>query len=172
MKKNLENGVTSKINNAPALGDRGRYKKKITYLGIYLVILLLGLFGSCSIAYGKNSNSYYLHEVLKYFNAYNLYESFNQNNISKTDFENYINNYNGIFIRKQGTTWLQVYSINYINTNNETVMNATNYEINLNTGQISRGTINNANYIKVTNVTSSYNYTFAIAPYISDTRIY
>lgn len=175
MKKNLENGVTSKTNNAPALGDRGRYKKKITCLSIYLVILLLGLFGNSSIAYGKNSNSYYVHEVLKYYNAYNNYLSMNDSNsFNRTEFENIINSYNGVYIYYGETTNKNLYirAINYIG---ETTYNKPNigFRISLSgnlAGYIRNesGNVGSGNTMLPNFNTNSYQ--FMIGPLYSGTR--
>lgn len=179
MKKSLENGATSKTNNAPALGDRGRYKKKITCLGIYLVILLLGLFGNSSIAYGKNSNSYYIHKVLEYYNLYNLYETIEQTTISRTDFESYINNRNGIYIDVSNDTTtgginrITIYGIDYIdNQNRGQYTKYIRYYINGKNGLIQNsGTLQASGAVSITNAipNTSYRYAFMIGPYLSTT---
>lgn len=154
-------------------------KKYLIILSTCLCLLVFACYGNCSIAYGQNSNSYYLHKVLEYYNVYNLYETTEQTTISRQEFENYINNRNGIYIdvsndtTTDGINRITIYGIDYIdNQNRGQYTKYIRYYINGKNGLIQNsGTIQATGAVSINNSipNTSYRYAFMIGPYLSTT---
>lgn len=143
-------------------------KKYLIILSTCLCLLVFACFGNSSIAYGKNSNSYYLETTLKYINRYNLYETQN----TTTTIENMkstINSWNGIKLLIEKSTSSEDYFIirycrlNYFNTsspNNINSQNTGNYYID-NNGIIHTYNGANTNW----NLSTQEIYKFGIGPF-------